>query len=301
MDGKVLVVTGAGRGIGREMALLGAKEGAKVVVNDLGGSVDGEGGASQQPAEEVVETIRKAGGQAIANFNSVADPTSAQAIVQSAIDNFGRIHAVINNAGILRDRIFHRMSIEDWKQVIDVHLNGAFYVSRAAANYFKEQESGAFVHFTSTSGLIGNFGQANYAAAKLGIVGLSKGIALDMARFNVRSNCVSPFAWSRMIGTIPTETPEQQARVEKIKRMTPDKIAPLAIFLVSDLAKGVSGQIMAARMHELFLFSQNRPIRSVHSESGWTPAKIAEIALPAMKASFTPNDRSADVFSWDPT
>lgn len=301
MDGKVLLVTGAGRGIGREMAILGAKEGAKVVVNDLGGTVDGEGGSSQQPAEEVVEIIKKAGGQAVANFNSVADPASAQAIVQAAIDNFGRIDAVINNAGILRDRIFHRMSIEDWKQVIDVHLNGAFYVSRAAANYFKEQESGAFVHFTSTSGLIGNFGQANYAAAKLGIVGLSKGIALDMARFNVRSNCVSPFAWSRMIGTIPTDTPEQQARVAKIQKMTPDKIAPLAIFLVSDLAKGVTGQIMAARMHELFLFSQNRPIRSVHSESGWTPSKIAEIALPAMKQSFTPNERSADVFSWDPT
>ena len=301
MAGKVLIVTGAGRGIGREMALLGAREGAKVVVNDLGGSVDGEGGASQTPAEEVVAEIKKNGGQAIANFNSVAEPASAQAIVKAAVENFGRVDAVINNAGILRDRIFHRMSIEDWKQVIDVHLNGAFYVSRAAANYFKEQESGAFVHFTSTSGLIGNFGQANYAAAKLGIVGLSKGIALDMARFNVRSNCVSPFAWSRMIGTIPTDTPEQQARVAKIQRMTPDKIAPLAIFLVSDLAKGVTGQIMAARMHELFLFSQNRPIRSVHSESGWTPAKIAEIALPAMKSSFTPNERSADVFSWDPT
>ncbi len=301
MDGKVLIVTGAGRGIGREMAILGAKEGAKVVVNDLGGSVDGEGGASQQPAEEVVAAIKKAGGHAIANFNSVADPKSAEAIVKAAVENFGRIDAVINNAGILRDRIFHRMSIEDWKQVIDVHLNGAFYVSRAAANYFKEQESGAFVHFTSTSGLVGNFGQANYAAAKLGIVGLSKSIALDMARFNVRSNCVSPFAWSRMIGTIPTDTPEQKARVAKIQQMTPDKIAPLAIFLVSDLAKGVTGQIMAARMHELFLFSQNRPIRSVHSESGWTPAKIAEIALPAMKSSFTPNDRSADVFSWDPT
>jgi NAD(P)-dependent dehydrogenase (short-subunit alcohol dehydrogenase family) len=134
MDGKVLLVTGAGRGIGREMAILGAREGAKVVVNDLGGSVDGEGGASQQPAEEVVETIRKAGGQAVANFNSVADPAAAQAIVKSAIDHFGRIDAVINNAGILRDRIFHRMSIEDWKQVIDVHLNGAFYISRAAAN-----------------------------------------------------------------------------------------------------------------------------------------------------------------------
>ncbi|MDX2157138.1 MAG: SDR family oxidoreductase [Hyphomicrobiaceae bacterium] len=301
MDGKVLLVTGAGRGIGREMAILGAKEGAKVVVNDLGGSVDGEGGASQQPAEEVVETIRKAGGQAVANFNSVADPAAAQAIVKSAIDNFGRIDAVINNAGILRDRIFHRMSIEDWKQVIDVHLNGAFYVSRAAANYFKDQEAGAFVHFTSTSGLIGNFGQANYAAAKLGIVGLSKGIALDMARFNVRSNCVSPFAWSRMIGTIPTETPEQQARVEKIKKMTPDKIAPLAIFLVSDLAKGVTGQIMAARMHELYLFNQHRPVRSVHNSEGWTPQKIADIALPAMRSHLTPNERSGDVFSWDPT
>jgi hypothetical protein len=301
MTGKVLVVTGAGRGIGREMALLGAREGAKVVVNDLGGSVDGEGGASQAPAEEVVAEIRKAGGEAVANFNSVADPASAQAIVKTAIDHFGRIDAVINNAGILRDRIFHRMSIEDWRQVIDVHLNGAFYVSRAAANYFKEQESGAFVHFTSTSGLIGNFGQANYAAAKLGIVGLSKGIALDMARFNVRSNCISPFAWSRMIGTIPTDTPEQQARVAKIQKMTPDKVAPLAIFLVSDLAKGVTGQILAARMHELFLFNQHRPIRSVHSESGWTPQKIAEIALPAMRPHFTPNERSADVFSWDPT
>ena len=301
MDGKVLIVTGAGRGIGREMALLGAKEGAKVVVNDLGATVDGEGAASQQPAEEVVELIRKMGGQAVANFESVAEPKSAENIVKAAIDNFGRVDAVINNAGILRDRIFHRMSFQDFDQVIKVHLYGAFLVSRAAANYFKEQETGAFVHFTSTSGLVGNFGQANYAAAKLGIVGLSKGIALDMVRFNVRSNCVSPFAWSRMIGTIPTDTPEQEARVDKIKKMTPDKIAPLAIFLVSDLAKGVTGQIMAARMHELFLFNQNRPIRSVHSESGWTPQKIADIALPAMKGSFTPNERSADVFSWDPT
>ena len=301
MDGKVLIVTGAGRGIGREMALLGAKEGAKVVVNDLGATVDGEGAASQQPAEEVVELIRKMGGQAVANFESVAEPKSAENIVKAAIDNFGRVDAVINNAGILRDRIFHRMSFQDFDQVLKVHLYGAFLVSRAAANYFKEQESGAFVHFTSTSGLVGNFGQANYAAAKLGIVGLSKGIALDMARFNVRSNCVSPFAWSRMIGTIPTDTPEQEARVDKIKKMTPDKIAPLAIFLVSDLAKGVTGQIMAARMHELFLFNQNRPIRSVHSADGWTPQKIADIALPAMKGSFTPNERSADVFSWDPT
>jgi NAD(P)-dependent dehydrogenase (short-subunit alcohol dehydrogenase family) len=192
------------------------------------------------------------------------------------------------------------MSIVDFDQVIKVHLYGAFHVSRAAANHFKDQESGAFVHFTSTSGLIGNFGQANYAAAKLGIVGLSRSIALDMARFNVRSNCVSPFAWSRMIGTIPTDTPEQQARVERIKEMTPDKIAPLAIFLLSDLARNVSGQIFGSRMHEIYLFGQNRVVRSVHSDSGWTPQTIAERALPAMKSHLTPLERSGDVFSWDP-
>lgn len=300
MDGKVLIVTGAGRGIGREMAILAAKEGASVVVNDLGIATDGEGAASQAPADEVVETITKAGGKAVANFESVAAPKSAENIIKAAIDKFGRIDAVINNAGILRDRIFHRMSVVDWEQVINVHLNGAFYVSRAAANHFKEQESGAFVHFTSTSGLIGNFGQANYSAAKLGIVGLSKSIALDMQRFNVRSNCISPFAWSRMIGTIPTDTPEQQKRVEKVKKMTPDKIAPLAVFLVSDLAKGVTGNIFACRMNEIFLMSQNRPIRSVQREQGWTPETIAEHALPALKASLYPLERSQDVFSWDP-
>jgi NAD(P)-dependent dehydrogenase (short-subunit alcohol dehydrogenase family) len=300
MQGKVLVVTGAGRGIGREMAILAAREGASVVINDLGTATDGEGGASQAPAEEVVETITKAGGRAIANFESVASPKSAENIVKAAVDKFGRIDAVINNAGILRDRIFHRMSVVDWEQVINVHLNGAFYVSRAAANHFKEQESGAFVHFTSTSGLVGNFGQANYSAAKLGIVGLSKSIALDMQRFNVRSNCISPFAWSRMIGTIPTETPEQQARVEKVKRMTPDKIAPLAVFLVSDLAKGVTGNIFACRMNEIFLMSQSRPLRSVQRNEGWTPETIAEHALPAFKASLYPLERSQDVFSWDP-
>ena len=300
LDGKVVVVTGAGRGIGREMALLAAKEGAKVVVNDLGASVDGEGASSQQPADEVVELIRKGGGKAVANFESVAEPKAAENIIKTAIDAFGRVDGVINNAGILRDRIFHRMSVVDFDQVIKVHLYGAFYVSRAAANHFKDQSSGAFVHFTSTSGLVGNFGQANYAAAKLGIVGLSKSIALDMQRYNVRSNCISPFAWSRMIGTIPTETEAQKARVERMKRMTPDKIAPLAVFLLSDLAKDVSGQIFGSRMNEIFLFSQSRPVRSVQREAGWTPHTIAEHALPAMKPSFTPLERSADVFSWDP-
>jgi NAD(P)-dependent dehydrogenase (short-subunit alcohol dehydrogenase family) len=206
----------------------------------------------------------------------------------------------VNNAGILRDRFFFNMSVEEWKSVIDVHLNGSFYVARAAAPYFKSQSSGSYVNMTSTSGLVGNFGQANYMAAKLGIVGLSKSMALDMAKYKVRSNCISPFAWSRMIGTIPADTPEQKARLEKLKRMETAKIAPLAVFLASDLAQDVSGQIFGVRANEIFLFSQNRPLRAVHRSEGWTPETIAEHAIPSLRASFYPLDRSQDVFSWDP-
>ena len=296
---KVAVVTGAGRGIGREIALLMAKEGAKVVVNDLGGSVDGEG-KDEGPAAEVVGEIKAAGGEAVANTDSVAERKGAENIISAAMDTFGRVDVVVNNAGILRDRIFHHMSEPEWDAVIAVHLNGAFNVSRAAAPYMRQQESGAYVQFTSTSGLIGNFGQANYAAAKLGIVGLSKSIALDMSRFNVRSNCISPFAWSRMIGTIPSDTPEQQARLAKIQQMKPGDIAPLAVYLGSDAAKDVTGQIFAVRRNEIFLISQPRPVRSVHSGEGWTPAAIAEHGMPALEASFYPLDRSADVFNWDP-
>ena len=185
VSGKVVIVTGAGGGIGRGVALAMAEAGAKVVVNDIGVSLTGEGGADG-PAQAVVKEIVDAGGAAVANTDSVAAYDSASRIVQTAIDAFGRVDAVINNAGNLRDRVFHKMSEEEWRQVIDVHLNGSFYMSRAAAPYFREQESGAFVHMTSTSGLIGNFGQANYAAAKLGIVALYNSIALDMARYNER-------------------------------------------------------------------------------------------------------------------
>jgi NAD(P)-dependent dehydrogenase (short-subunit alcohol dehydrogenase family) len=181
-----------------------------------------------------------------------------------------------------------------------VHLNGSFYVARAAAPHFKAQESGAYLHMTSTSGLVGNLGQANYSAAKLGIVGLSKSIALDMAKYRVRSNCIAPFAWSRMIGSIPSETPDQQARVEKLKSMETAKIAPLAVVLVSDEARAISGQVFGVRANELFLFSQNRPLRSVHRDGGWTPETVAAHALPALRAGFYPLERSQDVFSWDP-
>ncbi len=299
LEGKVVLVTGAGGGIGRDFALAMAASGAQVLVNDLGTSVKGEG-ASGAPAQKVADEIRAAGGTAAASTDSVADWTSANRIVQAALDHFGRIDAVVNNAGILRDRFFFNMSVEEWRAVIDVHLNGSFYVARAAAPHFKAQESGAYLHMTSTSGLVGNLGQANYSAAKLGIVGLSKSIALDMAKYGVRSNCIAPFAWSRMIGSIPAETPEQQARVEKLKSMETAKIAPLAVVLVSDAARDVSGQIFGVRANELFLFSQNRPLRSVHRDGGWTPETVAAHALPALRAGFYPLERSQDVFSWDP-
>ena len=299
LTGKVAVVTGAGGGIGREIAVAMAVAGADVVINDIGASLTGEG-LSASPAEQTKQIIEQRGGKAAISTDSVSDWTSAQRIIQCAMDSFGHVDIVVNNAGILRDVIFHKMTPEDWLAVINVHLNGSFFVSRAAAPHFKEQGSGCYVHMTSTSGLIGNFGQANYAAAKLGLAALSKSIALDMAKFGVRSNCIAPFAWSRMIGSIPTETPEEQARVERLKQMTPAKIAPLAVALASEAGRDVSGQIFAVRNNEIFLMSQPRPERSVHRSEGWTPETIASHALPALKAAFYPLERSGDVFTWDP-
>ena len=299
MNGKVVVVTGSGGGIGRDIALAMARQGAKVVINDVGASLSGDG-HSDGPAHEVVNEINTFDGVAVANTDSVADPQGAARIVQQAIDTFGRIDVVVNNAGILRDRFFHKMSEAEWDAVLKVHIYGSYYVSRAAAEHFKEQGSGAFVHMTSTSGLIGNLAQANYSAAKLGIAGLSKSIALDLQKFGVRSNCIAPFAWSRMINSIKVDTPEQEARVEKIRQMTPAKIAPLAVYLASDAAQKVNGQIFAVRNNEIFVMSQPRPVRSVHRSEGWTPESIAEHAMPALKSSFHSLDVSADVFSWDP-
>lgn len=299
LEGKVVAVTGAGRGIGREIALLCAKEGAHVVVNDLGASAEGEG-VDAGPAEEVVSLIRGGGGKAIVNGASVSDPAGATSIIEDAVKAFGRIDGVVNNAGILRDRIFHRLSEIDWKQVIDVHLNGAFLVSKAAAPYFKDQGSGSFVHFTSTSGLIGNFGQANYSAAKMGIVGLSNSIALDMQKFGVRSNCIAPFAWSRLIATIPATTPAEEQRVERMKTMSADKIAPMVAGLLSDAAKDVTGQIFGVRKNEIFVFSRPRPVKTMHRSEGWTVQSIAEELLPAMKPVMGPLERSADIWPYDP-
>ena len=303
LEGKAVLVTGAGGGIGRDFALAMAAAGASVLVNDIGTSVKGEGsdaGPAQKVADEINDRFGGSGARAIANTDSVAQWESANNIVKTAVEAFGRLDVVVNNAGILRDRFFFNMSVEEWRAVIDVHLNGSFYVARAAAPYFKSQESGCYIHMTSTSGLVGNLGQANYSAAKLGIAGLSKSIALDMAKYHVRSNCISPFAWSRMIGSIPTETEDQKARVEKLKAMETAKIAPLAVFLASEEGRDVTGQIFAVRANEIFLMSQSRPLRSVHRAEGWTPETIGAHAIPALRAHFYPLERSQDVFSWDP-
>ncbi len=296
---KVAVVTGAARGIGREIALLMARHGARVVVNDYGGSEVGQGAAAA-PADEVVGEIKSAGGHAVASYDSVATMAGGQRIVKTAIDAFGRIDVVVNNAGILRDRMIFNMTEEEWDAVIDTHLKGTFAVTRAAAPYMKEQRSGRFINMTSTSGLVGNVGQANYAAAKLGIVGITKVTALDMARYNVTANCISPFAWTRMIGTIPTETEAQKARVEKIKKMSPAHIAPVAVFLASDAAKEITGQVFGVRGKEVMLFGHMRPIMRVHHAEGWTVERLAEMFPGTLQHHLVPLETSGQYFNYDP-
>lgn len=299
LENKVAIVTGAGRGIGREIALLMAKEGARVVVNDLGSGADGRG-EERSVADQVAEEIRAAGGKAVANYDSVVGLANGERIVATALEAFGRIDIVVNNAGILRDRMLFNMSEEEWDAVVDVHLKGTFSVTRAAAPHLRKQNSGRLIHFTSTAGLIGNVGQANYGAAKMGIVGFSKICALDLARYNVTSNVIAPFAWTRLIATIPTDDPAQAERVEKLKKMSPAHIAPLVCYLASDDAQGITGQIFGVRGKEIMLFSQPRPVRSIISEEGWTPEKLKAMLKGAFGTAFYGLDTSPSVFPYDP-
>lgn len=298
LTGKVALVTGAGRGIGRAIAIAMAAEGAAVVVNDYGGTERGDG-PDDSVASSVVGEIRSEGGRAIANGCSVADGKAVERMIDGAVAEFGRLDIVVNNAGILRDSIFHKMTEDDWDAVIGVHLKGSFNTSIAAARIFRSQNGGNFVHMTSTAGLIGAVGQANYAAAKLGVIGLSRSIAMDMQRFNVRSNCIAPFAWSRLVGTVPTPSEAEAHKLEQMKAMTPEKIAPLTVALCADGAD-VTGQIFAVRNNEIFLMSQSRPVRSAQTSDGWTPQTVMSRVLPAFKGSFHPLERGRDVFCWDP-
>lgn len=300
LEGKVVIVTGGGRGVGRGIALDAARAGAAVIVNDLGVTAMGDA-TDESPAGEVVREITQAGGRAVENRDTVADFNGALKIVQCAMDSFGRVDGVVNNAGVLRDTLFHKMDPADFDLVIDVNLRGPFYVSRAAAPQMRAQGSGAFVHMTSSSALIGNLGQSNYMAAKMGLLGLSNSISLDMERFGVVSNCIAPFAWTRMVSTIPTDTPEQQRRVEGLKKMIPERVAPLAVALLSDAGRArINGQVFGVRNNEIYFFSKTRPVQIMHTAEGWTADSVLDRAIPAFEPAFLPPTRSGQVFSWDP-
>ncbi len=295
LAGKVAVVTGAGRGIGREIALGMSAQGAAVVVNDVGASLTG-GTEDATPADDVVAEIKAAGGSAVANRCSVADWPSAQRIVETAIDAFGRIDIVVNNAGILRDGMVFKMPPENFDAVIDVHLRGAFYVSRAAVDHFKAQESGCYLHMTSAAGLVGNIGQANYMAAKMGIAGLSRALAQDLQRYGVRSNCISPFARTRMLEGGRLTDEQRRARDARSATWKVESIAVLATALASEASREISGQIFGARGGEVFIYSQPRPIRSVHKDGGWTPEGLLKL-LPKFSSVFSPLSEMGS--TWD--
>src|SRR5437763_3521995 len=235
-DGRVAIITGAGGGLGREHALLLASRRAQIVVNDLGGSVSGEGGSSDGPADTVAKEIVDAGGVAVADTNSVATPEGGEAIVKTALDAFGRVDIVINNAGILRDKTFHNMTPDLLKPVIDVHLMGAFHVTRPAWITMREQGYGRVINTSSNSGIIGNFGQSNYGAAKMGLVGFTRVLAQEGAKYNIRVNAVAPVARTRMTEDI------LGAMVDKLE---PRLVSPLVAWLAHEDC-AVTGEIYSA-------------------------------------------------------
>ncbi len=308
LDGKVVLVTGGANGIGKECALLAAREGAKVLVNDLGGSAAGGDEGSAGPAQLVADEIKAAGGVAVANSDSVTNRAAVKRLIEQAKDELGGLHAVINPAGILRDKMFHKMTDEEWDLVIDVHLNGAYNVTRYSVEHFREQGEGSYVLFTSTSGIIGNIGQANYAAAKMGVVGLSRIVAMEGAAKGVRSNIIAPFAWSRMIATIPIKDEASAKRVQRMKdHMRADQVAQLAVALAAPPKKDAngavadaSGQVFVARGNEIFLMSQSRPIRGMAKLEGWTPETIGDHCFAALKPNFYDLGATTSVFGWDP-
>jgi NAD(P)-dependent dehydrogenase (short-subunit alcohol dehydrogenase family) len=294
LEGKVVICTGGGNGIGKDAALIAAKEGAKVVVNDLGGGIHGGDEGTAGPAEAVAAEIRANGGKAFSDSSSVTSLAAMQDLVARTLKEFGGLHAIMNPAGILRDTMFHKMSEKDWDVVIDVHLKGTFNVCRASIEHFREQQAGSYVLFTSTSGLFGNIGQTNYGAAKLGIMGLSRIIAMEGATKNVRSNIIAPVAWTRLTQSVPIKDEAAAKRREAMAKMIrPDQPAKLSVALCSDLAKDVSGQIFGSRGDRIELYSQPRPIVNLDKEEGWTPETIISEGFAKMRDKFFPVAQSA--------
>jgi NAD(P)-dependent dehydrogenase (short-subunit alcohol dehydrogenase family) len=291
LDGRVAICTGSGRGVGGEVAKLMAANGAKIVVNDPGTSGSGEG-SDQTPAQQIVDEIKAKGGDAVANYGSVAKFDDCLQMVSQARESFGGLHIVFNAAGILRDKMFHNMFPEDWQAVIDVHLTGHFNLNRAAITLFREQNYGRMIMVSSTSGLLGNIGQANYGSAKLGIVALARIVAMENQTKGITANVICPSADTRMTRSVPTPKDPAAAalREERLRRSTADAIAPLCVYLASEGAANVTGQVFHQRAAELSLYGHMRPLRMVHHNGGWTPELIAEVAMPALANQFTPLD-----------
>ncbi len=272
---KVAIVTGSGRGIGRGIAMLMAEEGAKVVVVDPGVNVDGTG-ADQSIAETVVSEIQQAGGTAIACLESVVSMSGGERIVQTAVDNYGRLDIVVTCAGILRDRMIFNMTEQEWDDVIAVHLKGTFTVVKHACILFRQQRSGRVITFSSQSGLVGNSGQANYGAAKSGIAGFTKVVAKDMGRYGATANSIAPRAQTRMIGAIPDSAAELRSRSgvasldegNELQHLDPDGIAPFVCYLATDFASNVNGQTFLVYGDTVSLMSQPRPMQAIYCSDG---------------------------------
>ena len=294
LKGKVAVVTGAGRGIGRGHALALAAEGAKVVVNDLGGAADGSG-ADKAPADEVVTEIKKMGGEAVANYDSVATMEGGERIIKAALDAFGRLDILVNNAGVLRDRMVFNMTEEEWDTIMLVHLKGHFSCTKHACVIFRQQRSGRIINTSSEAGL-GNMGQANYSAAKEGIVGLTRTVARDMGRYGVTCNAVRPRAATRL-----TVTPELQAAWEKrakagigglgaefgvpdVSAMAPEAISPLVVFLCTDEAANVNGRTFLVCGGDVSLYSEPEKFRTIYKEGIWSVDELCELVPKTLAA-----------------
>ena len=282
LDGKVVLVTGAGGGIGREIALMAAVEGAAVVVNDLGASLKGIGQAITA-AQTVVDEIKAEGGDGVACLESVATMAGGEKIVQTALDSFGKLDIVVTVAGILRDRMIFNMSEQEWDDVIAVHLKGTFSVVKNASVIFRQQRSGRIITFSSTTGLYGNSGQANYGAAKDGIAGFTRVVARDMGRYGVTANAISPSAATRMIGSIPDDARELRAArgistgAALTLRGQADDIAPMVTWLASDEAAHVNGHVFHVTEGLVTLLNEPEPVKTIQKDGIWTVEELVRV------------------------